>query len=328
MMAPVTIVVGALLSAAGLGQGLRIIQSSQESWADIMVRNLHAELTANNHSVVLVGPTKHCTDSADANGDPTPLNGHCEFNSCFGEAGSARGHNQTQPELTWLNGHPQACMRFGVESVGPSIWGGGPPQLAVAGPSGSTVVSPDWEMPFRRWSATAFSAAWAARWGRVPAIAFGSSGHKVSFPWNATKTMPYHTIYPKLAAQLVQEIAFLAEKPLIDADLFLNVNFPDVYHGFCEDPAEFKWVLTRAYKARFWWGILEHYGPAVEHCGRDRLVSDRAIEEHMKKYPYKCLISVTVMDSWFMEASRFEEIQEDYIRKLSHLWHCPDFPYD
>ncbi|UNI17092.1 5'-nucleotidase [Purpureocillium takamizusanense] len=309
-MKPFVALVAASILGANYGQAVRIAQASQESWADLTVRNLNKALRAENYSVVLVGPTKHCTKSGATDRNPTRLRRACQFGSCPSRTRARHGYNESDKSLHWLNAHPQTCMRYAIDKLGPCYreWHGRRAQLAVVGPSGS--LTAPLEYMWDSWSSTAWAAAWAARWGGVPAIAFGSPQDKRSFAWNATHTLPYTDIYPKLAAKLVKAVIY-SGKPYLPEGVFLNVNFPPTTGG-CDDPEKFKFVLTRR--------PVYHdlMGPRIDHCGRDRLPRDYIALRRENR----CYVSVTATDSWYMETHRYASVHRTLIDKLAGFWHC------
>ncbi|UNI18523.1 5'-nucleotidase [Purpureocillium takamizusanense] len=313
MKSLVTVAMAAAAVAPGT-HALRILQASEESWADLTVRNLHAKLTAANHSAVLVGPTKHCTRSGRTDRDPEPLMEACQFSSCPAGANATSGRNETDPTLQWLNAHPKTCMRVGLESMGPMTpgWDGREAQFAVAGPSGAMSRTVN-AMPlalFAKWTATARAAAWAAFTG-VPAIAFASAQDGQSFAWNDTSAPAYTRIYPELAARLVEEIV-AAGPPYLPEGVFLNVNFPPLTDK-CDHPDKFKWVMTHRPSGWNFWG------PRVVNCGKKTRLPDDGIGI---RRPEKCYISVTAVDSWYMETHPAPLVHYNLLKKLEHLWYC------
>lgn len=80
----------------------------------------------------------HRSGSLDA--DPARRTAACQYNSCPANTNAATGTNSSDTRLNWVNSFPVTSMRYGINSIGPSHWGGAAPELAVAGPNvGSNV---------------------------------------------------------------------------------------------------------------------------------------------------------------------------------------------
>ncbi len=318
MKTPISVSAAVVAASAVVGpaHGLRILQTSQESWADLTVRNLHAELTASNHSVVLLGPTKHCTNSGSTDDDPKVLTEACQFGSCPAGANSVFGFNETDPTLQWLNAHPQTCMHSGASLKKhypkPDSWMNQTAQLGIAEPSSSPTRFFDFGR-WSEWSSTAYAAAWAANHG-FPGIAFGSHQGGKSIAWNDTETEPYNHIYPKLAARLINELAAGGD-PLLPPSVFLAVNFPPTTNG-CDHPDKFKWVMTH----RRQWG--DSWGAQIRHCNRTRLLGDWV---HLRQ-PNQCQISVSAIGAVHLKTEGIS-VHKTLLEKLGHLWYCAE-PYN
>lgn len=90
-------------------------------------------------------------------------------------------------------------------------------------------------------SGTIGAAVYAVNEG-IPAIAFsGRTKGRLAFD----QETPLHTkIYAELASNLTQVIISSGE-PYLPTGVFLNVNFPRVQKGHCDDINDFKFVMTR-----------------------------------------------------------------------------------
>lgn len=80
----------------------------------------------------------------------------------------------------------------------------------------------------------------------IPAIAFsGSSGSQTA--WNATPDI-YQQVYADLSTNVTQAI-IASGAPLLPEDIWLNVNYPAVSSGKCDNVADYKFVLSRVWTA-------------------------------------------------------------------------------
>lgn len=176
------------------------------------------------------------TGSSDAT--PTPLTSPCEFDSC--PAGSpATGNNASMPRFNYVNSYPVTSMRYGIQNLSTTFFGG-PPDIAVAGFNvgsnlGLTVLI----------SGTVGAATEAVKEG-IPGIAFsGTTGTQTA--WNAIPSL-YEEVYADLSTNVTQTLV-ASGKPYLPADIWLNVNFPAVNTTACSSPSDFKFVLSRIYSA-------------------------------------------------------------------------------
>lgn len=78
-------------------------------------------------------------DSGSSDSPPIPRTEPCEYDSCIGN-GSTTGHNDTRPDLNWINSFPVTAMKYGIDTFGPQLWNGSAPEFAVAGPNVGTNV--------------------------------------------------------------------------------------------------------------------------------------------------------------------------------------------
>ena len=130
-------------------------------------------------------------------------------------------------------------MRYGIQTLSPKYFGG-PPDLAVAGFNvganlGTTVLV----------SGTVGAATEAAKEG-IPAIAFsGSSGSQTA--WNAAPES-YEQVYADLSTNVTQTL-IASGTPYLPEGIWLNVNYPEVGDGSCDNVADYKFVLSRIYDA-------------------------------------------------------------------------------
>lgn len=130
-------------------------------------------------------------------------------------------------------------MRYGIQTLSP-IYFGGPPDLAVAGFNvganlGLTVF----------FSGTVGAATEAAKEG-IPAIAFsGSTGSQTA--WDAAPES-YEEVYADLSTNVTQTLV-ASGTPYLPDGIWLNVNYPKVSGGSCDNVADYKFVLSRIHEA-------------------------------------------------------------------------------
>lgn len=169
-------------------------------------------------------------------------------------------------------------MRYGIDTIGPQQWNGLAPDLAVSGPN---VGSNLWlAVPF---SGTVGTAVYASKQAGIPAIAF-SGASEGTLAWNTSPVPLRSRLYAELATVLTNKIVE-GGKPYLPKNVWLNVNFPEVKEGKCDDVRKFKWVLSRINP-----GIVSKKD--VRTCGTDRLPTETDVvgEEG-------CFISISVGDS-------------------------------
>ncbi|KAK1985451.1 5'/3'-nucleotidase sure [Colletotrichum cereale] len=267
----------ALLAQVLAVQGVRIIHSNDDGWAELYARSFHDALKASGHSPLLSAPAENKSGTSFLDFEPNPRSKPCEFDSCPANSGPV-GLNETSPDLRWVNSFPVTAMRFGIEQFGPEFWNGSAPELAVSGPNVGTNL---WlQVPF---SGTVGTVAYASGKKGIPAIAF-SGASDGNLAWNTSPVPVRSTVYAALATRLVDKIV-AGGAPYLPEKVWLNVNFPKVADGQCDDPDKFKWVLSRINP-----GIFSKSD--VTTCGTDRLPEENKVLD-----TDGCFISVSVGDS-------------------------------
>lgn len=257
-------------------QAARIVQSNDDGWAELYLRSFNDALNEAGHDVVLSAPADNQSGTGSSDSPPIPRTVPCEYDSCIGN-GNTTGHNDTRPDLNWVNSFPVTAMKYGINTFGPQLWNGSAPEFAVSGPNVGTNVFV--QLPF---SGTVAAAAYAAHDAGIPSIAFSAaSTGRLAFD---TDPVPLRSsLYSQLAAQLTDHI-ISSGAPYLPPDVFLNVNFPKV-DGSCTDLSDFKWVLTRINPGYF-------SPPDVSFCGGERLPTELSVITHGG-----CLISVSVANA-------------------------------
>lgn len=247
----------ALLQALSV-QGIRIIQSNDDGWAEMYARSLQEALTSSGHDVVLSAPAENKSGTSSLDAEPSPRAQPCLYDSCPAGSGPT-GFNETRPELNWVNSFPVTSIKYGIDTFGPQLWDGAAPELAVTGPN---VGSNLWlAVPF---SGTVGAACYAAKTAGIPAIAF-SGATEDRIPWNTSPVPEVSLVYAELATKLTDKI-IASGAPYLPKNVFLNVNFPEL-GGDCTSVDDFQFVLSRINPGFF-------SSPDVEWCGDDRLPTE------------------------------------------------------
>lgn len=244
--------------AVGGTQGIRIIQSNDDGWAELYLRSFHDSLLSSGHDAVISAPAEnksgrgsfpfpspHPDPIRPANDetigaldvDPSPRDTACEYDSCPADTDATTGTNSSDPRLNWVNSYPATSMRYGIDTIAPGVWDGEAPEFAVAGPNvGSNLYLQN------HFSGTVGAACYAAGTAGIPAIAFsGLSGGRMA--WDTTPVPERSTIYADLATNLTNAIID-SGAPYLPDDIFLNVNFPEVT-GDCTTSGAFNFVMSR-----------------------------------------------------------------------------------
>lgn len=247
------LLLGAALSFA---QGLRIIQSNDDGWAENQVRTLFNALTASGHQVVLSAPAENQsgTGSSDAAAKQVDADG-CQYQSCPGGS-PPTGSNSSDPRLNYVNSFPVTSMKTGLEVTGPNVWNGAEAEFGVSGPNVGTNVGP--QVFF---SGTVGASVYAVHTAKVPTIAFsGRSGDRTA--WNQPTPLPAQ-VYADLALNVTSTI-IKSGAPYLPEDIFLNVNFGEVSSSKCSKASDFKFIPTRINTGLF-------SAPDTNQCGSTRL---------------------------------------------------------
>ncbi|WYZ46126.1 hypothetical protein EsH8_IX_000351 [Colletotrichum jinshuiense] len=293
----------ALLAQVLAVQGVRIIQSNDDGWAELYARSFNDALRASGHDVLLSAPAENKSGSSSLDTEPNPRTSACQYNSCEANSGPV-GFNATRKDLRWVNSYPVTSMRYGIEQFAAEQWNGQAPELAVSGPN---VGSNLWlQVPF---SGTVGTAAYASGTKGIPAIAFSGSSSG-TLAWNTSPVPARSTVYAELATRLVDKIV-AGGAPYLPENVWLNVNFPKVTDTACNDPDQFKWVLSRINPGLF-------SGPDVSTCGaKERLPEENTVVGTSSG----CYISVSVGDSGDKTTAPKEK-QQPVLDRLGDFLSC------
>ncbi|KFH41667.1 Acid phosphatase-like protein [Hapsidospora chrysogenum ATCC 11550] len=280
-------------------QGLRIVQSNDDGWAESYARSLHAALTEADHDVVLSAPAENKSGTGSSDAAPEPREKPCIYDSCPADSGPT-GFNETSPELNWVNSFPVTSMKHGINTAGPALWDGAAPELAVSGPNvGSNLFL---ALPF---SGTVGAACYAVMEEGIPALAFsGASDDHAA--WNEDPPES-GLVYAELATQLTNKV-IASGTPYLPEGIFLNVNFPK-FGGDCSKADNFEFVLSRINP-----GIVSE--PDVEWCGSDRLPTELDVIN-----ADGCYVSVSIGDASDKTTAN-DERQGVVLEKLKDILVC------
>ncbi|KAF2874428.1 acid phosphatase precursor [Massariosphaeria phaeospora] len=291
-----------LAAVIPFAQAARIIQSNDDGWAEINLRTLFNSLNAAGHNVILSGPAEQKSGTGSSDEPPTTVDSDGCIHSSCAPGSPPTGANASDPRLNYVNSFPVTSIKVGIDTTAPKLWNGAKPELALTGPNvGSNIGI---QVPF---SGTVGAAAYAAKTARIPAIAMsGWSGDPT--PWNQPAPI-YSRVYADLALNITSTI-LRSGSPYLPADVWLNVNFPEVTDSHCNSAGQFKYILTRIN-----WGIFSEKDPLW--CGSDRLPTETDII--LKK---QCLVSISAGDAndkTTVDAAR----QKVVLDKLRPILSCP-----
>lgn len=292
-----------LAAALPLTQGIKIIQSNDDGWAEANIRTFFNTLTAAGQDVVLSGPAENQSGTGSSDATPKTVDSDgCIFQSCPGGS-SATGANATDPRLNYVNSYPVTSIKNGIDVTAPKLWNGAKPELALTGPNVGGNVGP--QVPF---SGTVGAAAYAAKNG-IPAIAFsGSTGSPTA--WNAPTPL-YSKIYADLALNITNTI-INSGKPYLPANTWLNVNFPAVDTNKCNNVNQFKFIFTRINTGLF-------SSRDAQWCGSTRLPWETDVVVFRGS---SCYVAISPGDANDKTTVNDAAVQEQIINKLKPILSC------
>ena len=176
---------------------INVVQSNDDGWAEINVREFFNNLTAAGFNSFISAPAENQSGRGSADAEPTQVGSSgCEFGSCPPNS-PPTGRNESMPLFNYVNSFPVTSMRYGIKNLSTGLLGG-PPDLAVAGPNVGSNLG-----PVTFFSGTVGASIEAAKLG-VPAIAFsGTTGSQTA--WNSPLE-PYVQIYADLSTTVTQAL--------------------------------------------------------------------------------------------------------------------------
>jgi len=214
-------------------------------------QNFFNALTAAGDSVVLSAPAENQSGSGSLDLPPTVVTDGCEFNSCPANS-PPTGSNSSQPRLNYVNSFPVTAMKFGVQNLSTTFFGG-VPDLVVSGPNVGVNTG-----IITVFSGTVGAASAAADQLDIPGIAFsGTTGTETGFN---VATPDYSLIYADLATNVTSTL-LASGAPFLPSGTWLNVNFGAAGAGTsCTSASDFQFVFSRIYTST----IIS--GPDVTTC--------------------------------------------------------------
>jgi 5'/3'-nucleotidase SurE len=195
-------------------------------------------------------------------------------------------------------------IKYGIDQVAPKLWNGAKPELALTGPNVGTNVAV--QVPF---SGTVGAATYAAKTAKIPAIAFsGQTGDPTA--WNVPT--PLHSkVYADLALNVTTTI-INSGTPYLPDNTFLNVNFPTVEVGRCDNPSQFKYILTRINT-----GLVS--AKDANWCGSTRLPWEADVILLRGK---DCYVTISPGDANDKTTVNDAAVQQQIINKLKPILSC------
>ena len=235
------------------GKAINVVQSNDDGWAEINIREFYNSLTDAGFSSIISAPAENESGTGSFDEEPTTVGSSgCEFGSCpsgsppTGKNASTSRFNVSS--LSWMykqkalsdmlqyvNSYPVTSMRYGIQNLS-SMFFGGPPDITVAGPNVGANLGLTTQI-----SGTVGAATEAVKEG-IAGIAFsGTTGSQTA--WNVT-VEPYMSIYADLSTTVTQTIVS-SGKPYLPSNVWINVNFPAVSSSSCSSNSDFNFVLSR-----------------------------------------------------------------------------------
>ncbi|KIK64940.1 hypothetical protein GYMLUDRAFT_56446 [Collybiopsis luxurians FD-317 M1] len=266
---------------ASLVHSTNLVLTNDDGWAVAMIRQQFTGLLDAGYNVILSSPAQDRSGTGTSTATPTPLTEPCEFDSC--PTGSpAEGFNSSDlfllARLNYVNSFPVDSVRFGIQTLSPTFFGG-PPDFVVSGPNvGNNLAS-------LSGSGTVGAACEAAKEG-IPSTAFSAAGlSQVSYTdlSNDDADTLAAEVFATLTAEFVDAL-LAAGKPFLPPGISINVNYPRSNSTSCSSPSDFSFILTR---------IAPNASAVdVETCGTDHLPAESNVIAMSG-----CFASVSVMNA-------------------------------
>ncbi|KAI5448977.1 hypothetical protein NCC49_005710 [Naganishia albida] len=224
-----------LAVAAGLVGGaaahLNIVMTNDDGFGTANIRALYNELTKQNHSVLIVGPSDNQSGVGGTTVWPTSNLTSKGRDGLLAPGAFYAGQEPglDNPGITYFNGTPAACVFYALDIVAPVFFKNKTVDLVVSGPNEGSNLGP---LVFTL-SGT-LGAAYVAVGRNIPAVAFsaGNSTKRSYKDWNPEDPNDIANVHAKLGADLVSALAYgvdLAKgERVLPPGLGLNVNFPKI----------------------------------------------------------------------------------------------------
>ncbi|PSS30879.1 hypothetical protein PHLCEN_2v2606 [Hermanssonia centrifuga] len=241
-----------------------IVLTNDDGWAVAQIRAQNNALIAAGFNVILSAPAENESGTGSKTAIPTTLNQSCEFQTC--PTGSpAEGSDPNNPRINYVNAFPVDAVRFGIQTLSPQFFGSAP-EFVVSGPNvgtnlGTVVLN----------SGTVGAACEAAKEG-IPSTAFSATSNSQS-SFTTLTTDPTSSaseaavIYAQLATSFTQALLASPARPILPANITLNVNLPSTTG--CSSASDFQFILTR--------NIGNSADTDVTTCGTDHLPDEDTV---------------------------------------------------
>ncbi|KAF1915205.1 hypothetical protein BDU57DRAFT_557400 [Ampelomyces quisqualis] len=300
-----------LTAALPVAEGIRIIQTSHDGWAEANVRTFFDVLSNAGHQVVLSAPAQALPIAGPFDLAPREVGPKgCMYSSC--PPGSPpTGADDMDPRLNYVNSYPVTAIKYGIHLTGPELWNGAEPEIALMGPEINTTTT----MEVRR-SGAYGTAVYAVKIAKIPAIIFaGASGEPT--PWNGPVDL-HSKIYADLAMNITASV-LQSGKPYLPPDTILHVRFPQIESHRCNDARDVEFILTRFTPP------FANDGDDVEWCGHRLLPWDTivAIFDRFRDPDTRqgCYATISIMNTE-MGPVNDVAIQQQIINKLRPVLSC------
>ncbi|ETS76128.1 hypothetical protein PFICI_11515 [Pestalotiopsis fici W106-1] len=295
----ITILVGAL--AVWSAQGLRILHTNDDGWADLSIRLFYDTIVQAGHDAILSAPAIDQSSKGSLDEEPEPRMTRCQFDTCDPcPEHLLYGTNVSDPSgrLNWVNSYPVTAARYGLDQFAPRIWQNQSADLVLVGPNNGPNVASLTEV-----SGTVGVAQYTARRG-IPTIAFSGAAWGVM---RYDKPPTYrHSLYNDMAYQFTQAL-LTGGKPYMPQNTFLNVNFPNWQNNDCNETSKWEWFLTRLDTDRE--GNMADW----EYCGTD---------QNFLQFDTHCSITITLLEATSKKNAGVEE-QRFMRNRLKNMLACP-----
>lgn len=251
-----------------------IVIGNDDGWATANIRSFYDELKAAGFKAIISAPADNKSGTSGLDLPPIPLITAGEFNTIPAGA-PATGSDPNDSSIFYVNSFPATGVRYGIEEFAPKVFGKAP-ELVVTG------VNVGDNLGLKAlFSGTVGAATLAVEKG-IPAIAFsGKGGAQHVF----TEPDSVADVYAKVATKVVQTIV-AAGAPYLPAKVGLNVNIGMATNSLCQNPNDFKFVLSRLNPD------INIFTDDVDQCGTNHLPTESSVLDRGD-----CYVSISAFSS-------------------------------
>ncbi|KAF9457965.1 survival protein sure-like phosphatase/nucleotidase [Collybia nuda] len=216
-----------------------IVLTNDDGWAVAQIRAEYDALRAAGFQVVLSAPAENKSGSGSSSAPPSVLAEPCQFDTCPTGL-PPEGANATDPFLNYVNSFPVDAVRFGIQTLSPTLLGGRP-DFVVSGSNVGNNLGPG-----ITGSGTVGAASEAALEG-IPSIAFsGASATAISYTTlisdPTSRGNQAALIYTILTLKFIQAL-ITNPGPISPPRISINVNHASTTN--CPTASSFSVILTR-----------------------------------------------------------------------------------